>query len=115
MVVDNENHVIGMISLSDIISFLALRPISLERKDVKNTTHISKMFDPMDSRLQPPDRKDLSLSEEDELEEENEEENNWILGTDCNKVLTRPLTDNKRLTTKYWIKNSIFDLPQRCV
>lgn len=35
VVVDEEDHVIGMISLSDILSYLALRPLKLERKDVK--------------------------------------------------------------------------------
>jgi len=34
VVVDEEDHVIGMISLSDILSYLALRPLKLERKDV---------------------------------------------------------------------------------
>jgi len=35
VVVDATNHVIGMISLSDILSFLALRPLSMERKDME--------------------------------------------------------------------------------
>ncbi|CAG2168930.1 unnamed protein product [Oppiella nova] len=34
VVVDSEDHVIGIISLSDILSFLVLRPVGLERKDI---------------------------------------------------------------------------------
>lgn len=33
VVVDNQDHVIGMISLSDILSFLVLRPVGMERKE----------------------------------------------------------------------------------
>ena len=34
VVVDSDDHVIGIISLSDILSFLVLRPVGLERKDI---------------------------------------------------------------------------------
>ena len=34
VVVDENDHVIGMISLSDILSFLTLKPVALERCDL---------------------------------------------------------------------------------
>lgn len=34
MVVDDNDYVIGMISLSDILSFLTLKPVALEREDL---------------------------------------------------------------------------------
>lgn len=34
VVVDSEDHVVGMISLSDLLSFLTLKPVSMERSDL---------------------------------------------------------------------------------
>ncbi|RWS25102.1 5'-AMP-activated protein kinase subunit gamma-2-like protein [Leptotrombidium deliense] len=36
VVVDDKDYVVGMISLSDLLSFLALKPLQLERRDIES-------------------------------------------------------------------------------
>lgn len=38
IVVNNDDHVIGIISLSDLLTFLVLRPVGMEQKDVMATS-----------------------------------------------------------------------------
>lgn len=59
MVVDDDDHVTGMISLSDILSYLALKPLGLERKDLV---------------ANPEKLLEESVNEEEEEEEDEEEE-----------------------------------------
>lgn len=37
VVVDEQDYVVGMISLSDILSFLSLKPLGMERKNDHQT------------------------------------------------------------------------------
>ncbi|RWS23584.1 5'-AMP-activated protein kinase subunit gamma-2-like protein, partial [Leptotrombidium deliense] len=63
VVVDDKDLVVGMISLSDILSFLALKPLKLERKDTEGDTLLEESAE---------DVTEESTLQENEIEESHE-------------------------------------------
>ena len=77
VVVNDEDRVIGMISLSDILSFLALKPMGLERTDLNANNELleEESEESSDSSDSESDNKEqVKDSNEEEKEEEREEE-----------------------------------------
>jgi 5'-AMP-activated protein kinase regulatory gamma subunit len=65
VVVDSEDHVIGIISLSDILSFLVLRPVGLERKDTACDKLLEESAeDAIDSDNDDQKIKDIKIEDE---------------------------------------------------
>ena len=75
VVVDKEDHVIGMISLSDILSFLVLRPLGMERKEVCSSSSAT----PIQQHTLVEESEDGgSEDDEDDVDEEEEGEDDVL-------------------------------------
>lgn len=67
VVVDGDDHVIGIISLSDILSFLALRPVAAERKDAEQ---LAKLFETADVGVGTDDGRPIDEEDEEEFRQQ---------------------------------------------
>ena len=99
VVVNDEDHVIGMISLSDILSFLALKPMGLERTDLNASNELleEESEESSDSSDSESDNKEQQVKNSNEDDEDDGIVNTLDLQS---KLLTQTLPDG-RITTPF--------------